>query len=209
MTNAHPGPFVLRTDRGGAGQRYELGPVVSLGRAPDSTIISTDPSASRRHAEIRANGERYVLYDLSRFGTSLNRRRISGPTVLRDGDRIHMPGLELIFRESDGTLVPLHGKAPRDRGLIVDEPRGTILVEGREVSLTPKEMQVFLVLDSRRGHIVSKSEIATAAWPEYDGGAGDDSVEQHVRQIREKIERDPAKPNWLLTRRGRGYELKL
>ncbi len=72
--------------------RYELGSaVVTLGRAPENTIVLNDSSASDRHAEVRPEGRGYVLVDLgSAHGTLLNGQplRPQMPQGLQAGDVI-------------------------------------------------------------------------------------------------------------------------
>jgi len=71
------------------GGRIELtDQVVVVGRSSDCQIVVDDPSASRRHAEILAEGGSYVLADLgSTNGTHVNGVRV-GRHVLVDGDQI-------------------------------------------------------------------------------------------------------------------------
>lgn len=71
------------------GQRVPLSnQVVSIGRAPDSTIVLGDQNASRRHAEIRPIEGRFALVDLgSTNGTWVNGRRIA-EQILDDGDEL-------------------------------------------------------------------------------------------------------------------------
>lgn len=71
------------------GQRVPLGAeAISIGRAPESTIVLGDQNASRRHAEIRPIEGRFAIVDLaSTNGTVVNGRRVS-EQVLNDGDTI-------------------------------------------------------------------------------------------------------------------------
>ncbi|MCC6225503.1 MAG: FHA domain-containing protein [Microthrixaceae bacterium] len=71
------------------GDRVPLGEyVVTVGRAPDATIMLGDPNVSRRHAEIRPQGDGFVVVDLaSTNGTRVNGARIS-EHPLRDRDEV-------------------------------------------------------------------------------------------------------------------------
>ncbi len=87
-------------------QREGANPVLvtgncSLGRVIGNDIVLVDDRVSRRHATIHAQGElEFWLIDLgSRNGTYLNGRRISQPTRLRDGDRLHIGPFALTFRQ--------------------------------------------------------------------------------------------------------------
>ncbi len=71
------------------GDRVPLGDyVVSVGRHPECTIVLGDPNVSRHHAEIRPQGDRFVLVDLaSTNGTRVNGTRITEQELV-DGDEL-------------------------------------------------------------------------------------------------------------------------
>lgn len=64
------------------GRRFVLsGQPISIGRAPDSTIVIRDDFASNRHARVRPEGGQWVVEDLgSTNGTYLGRARVTAPT---------------------------------------------------------------------------------------------------------------------------------
>jgi len=83
------------------GVRVVLGPEpVTIGRLPESTVVLSDPNASRRHAEIRRSGNDVVVVDLN----STNGTRVNGATVrertLADGDEIVIGTTVLRFETS-------------------------------------------------------------------------------------------------------------
>lgn len=90
------GSIVLPDER-----RIPLGEeAATIGRAPDSTVVIADPKASRRHAEIRAAGNGFVVNDLgSMNGTLINGSPIR-EHVLQDGDEIRIGSTTLRFEES-------------------------------------------------------------------------------------------------------------
>jgi putative peptide zinc metalloprotease protein len=78
---------------------------VTLGRAPGSTVVLSDPSVSRVHARISAgNGEGVLLEDAgSSHGTYIDGVRVTGPVPLRDGAKIRLGDSELaVERRRDG-----------------------------------------------------------------------------------------------------------
>ncbi|HEX5619154.1 MAG TPA: FHA domain-containing protein [Solirubrobacteraceae bacterium] len=78
---------------------------VTLGRAPGSTVVLSDPSVSRVHARISAgNGEGVVLEDVgSSHGTYVDGVRVTGPVPLHDGAKIRLGDSELaVERRRDG-----------------------------------------------------------------------------------------------------------
>lgn len=70
-----------------AGRTFLLGEApLTFGRTPENTVVIASPLASRRHAEVRRDGDGYLLADLgSSNGTLLNGQRVQGQR-LRPGD---------------------------------------------------------------------------------------------------------------------------
>jgi len=188
-----------------AGRRFPLvGPVTTLGRSPGCDIYIADRRASRRHAELRWDGECCVLCDLgSANGTFLNGRRVVTPQPLRDGDEVVVASAVFTFRDPEATVrvaeFPL---------LVVNQASGEIWVDRRPVVLSPKEQALFDLLYANRGRICSKQQIAEAVWPEYQAEVYDYQIESLVKRLREKLEPDPRSPVLILTVRGRGYKLR-
>ncbi len=73
---------------------------VTIGRLPESTVVVTDPNASRRHAEVRRTGDVIVVVDLG----STNGTRVNGTPVkeqvLADGDEVTVGTTSLRFEAS-------------------------------------------------------------------------------------------------------------
>lgn len=83
------------------GARIVIGPEpVTIGRLPESTVVVSDPNASRRHAEIRWMGNDVVVVDLN----STNGTRVNGAAIrertLADGDEILVGTTLLRFEAS-------------------------------------------------------------------------------------------------------------
>ena len=91
-----PGSLLLPT-----GERVVLGEfVVTVGRMPESTLVLADPNVSRNHAEVRPQGDGYVVVDLgSTNGTRVNGVRVS-EQVLRDGDEVMFGNTRVVFTAS-------------------------------------------------------------------------------------------------------------
>lgn len=81
------------------GSEFPLtGAVAKLGRHPDSTIVLSDPNASRHHAEIQPDGDGYILVDLgSTNGSQINGRKVTRHRLV-DLDEISVGSISLIFR---------------------------------------------------------------------------------------------------------------
>ena len=87
---------------GGEQQTYYLTrPVTVLGRAQEADLRINDPGVSRRHAEIRLNGDDLVLSDLgSTNGIRVNDAPVARQTLI-SGDRIELGSTTLVFRRDE------------------------------------------------------------------------------------------------------------
>ena len=79
----------------------------TIGRTEENAIFLNDASVSRRHAKIDVEGVVYCLEDLgSSNGTCVNGKRISGPTILREGDRVSFGNLDFVFIPTNESVDP-------------------------------------------------------------------------------------------------------
>lgn len=89
----------------------------------------------------------------------------------------------------------------------IDQPRHEVTVDGAPIHLTPIEFKILVELASRPGRVLTHRALERAVW-------GATAVEQshtlrvHVAALRRKLERDPARPQWLVTEAGVGYRLR-
>jgi pSer/pThr/pTyr-binding forkhead associated (FHA) protein len=193
-----------------AGRRFALSDgVATLGRSQSCDIYIPDRRTSRRHAEMRWDGECTTLRDLgSTNGTFLNGRRIDGPETLRDGDEIGIGSAVFTFHDPEATI-----RETEFPMLVVDEGGeqdglgGTIWVNRNPISLSPKEQALFDLLYRNAGRVCSRQQIAESVWPEYQAEVHGYQIESLVKRLREKLEPDPRNPVLILTARGRGYRL--
>jgi DNA-binding response OmpR family regulator len=91
----------------------------------------------------------------------------------------------------------------------VNEPAGELVVEGKVVPCPAQVFQLLLFFCKHPNRVFSKQELYERVWGSYglhDENA-DNTVMVHVYRIRERIERNPAEPEYLLTVRGMGYKL--
>ncbi|MEO0514654.1 MAG: FHA domain-containing protein [Planctomycetota bacterium] len=91
-----------------AGQRVRVNQSpATFGRGMDNPIVVDMPTVSRVHGELRFEDDRWVVANLSKNGTQLNRRAIGRkPRGLQDGDQIvvgNQPVMTVALREGDGT----------------------------------------------------------------------------------------------------------
>jgi two-component system response regulator RegX3 len=81
-----------------------------------------------------------------------------------------------------------------------------LTVEGRPVHLTPSEFKLVALLASEPGRVFTRREIVGHLW-ESAFVADERACDTHIWSVRRKIERDPARPERLVTVRGVGYKL--
>jgi len=89
-------------------------PVTNLGQSPECQIPLADPSLSAFHAQLVRHDAGLYLRDLgSSSGTWVNGQCLFGPHALRDGDRIRIGQVELLFRSNALPRVSLSGTAQK------------------------------------------------------------------------------------------------
>jgi DNA-binding response OmpR family regulator len=92
-------------------------------------------------------------------------------------------------------------------GLLFDATRHRVEVDGRLVKLTPTEFRLLTLLASEPERVFSREEVMRHLWETVFVGDRR-NVDVHVRNLRRKIEREPAQPERLVTVRGVGYQLR-
>ena len=86
----------------------------------------------------------------------------------------------------------------------VDEEGRRAYKDGQEVILTMKEFDLILFLMKHPGKVYSRDSLLNLVWG-YDYLGDSRTVDVHIRRLREKLERDPAMPEMILTKWGVGY----
>ena len=90
-------------------------------------------------------------------------------------------------------ILPKHLKAERGDG--GDHP---------PLDLTDREVKILQLLVSRPGEVVTRDELLNQCWGmEYFPESR--TLDQHVLNLRKKLEEDPSNPRWIVTVRGTGY----
>lgn len=115
---------------------------------------------------------------------------------------------ELLFRiyavlrrcYKDGTPVR------KLEGCIIDFERAQVTKNGTIIPLTAKEYTLLETLARNEGKIVTTDALCEALWGDNPFGY-ENSLNAHIRRIREKIETNPSKPVSLITVKGLGYKL--
>ena len=90
--------------------------------------------------------------------------------------------------------------------LRVDSLHNEVIAHGKTTRLTPTEGKLLHFLATNANDVCTSGQIVTHVWG-Y-GGDGDVSlIKAHIRHLRQKIERDPGKPSYILTVPGVGYTM--
>lgn len=88
--------------------------------------------------------------------------------------------------------------------LTIDPEARTARRDGEPLELTARELDLLLYFARSRGRVLSREQILRGVWGEdYEGT--DRTVDNFVARLRNKVERDPEKPEWIETVRGVGY----
>lgn len=91
--------------------------------------------------------------------------------------------------------------------LCVRPSTGEVNRAGTELKLSPKELELLLLFMKHPDRLFSRNQLLTRIWGEdYEGTAR--TVDNHIYQLRAKIEPDPAHPKHLQTVHGLGYRFK-
>jgi DNA-binding response OmpR family regulator len=86
----------------------------------------------------------------------------------------------------------------------LDLDRGIAQVRGKEIQLTPIELELMYYLMMHAGRMLDREALLRDVWG-YDYFGKTNLVDVAIRRLREKIEVDPSEPTYLLTVRGQGY----
>ena len=106
-----------------------------------------------------------------------------------------------------GAAAEKRGNIYETGGLMIDDDRKEVTVDGESVKLTPIEYRILLLLVKNQGRVFSTNQIYESIWEE-EAIAADNTVAVHIRHIREKIEINPKEPRYLKVVWGLGYKVE-
>jgi DNA-binding response OmpR family regulator len=92
-------------------------------------------------------------------------------------------------------------------GMMIDDARRRIEVDGAEIGLTPLEFEILLALARDPGVVMSREALMDRVWG-YRDYAGGRVVDSHVARIRRKLGEDGNDPRFIRTVHGVGYAFK-
>lgn len=91
--------------------------------------------------------------------------------------------------------------------LIINDETKQVIVEGKEIKLTPTEYNILKFLTKNKGKVYSINQIYESVWEDEAYGA-ENIIAVHIRHIREKIEINPKEPKYLKVIWGIGYKIE-
>lgn len=95
------------------------------------------------------------------------------------------------------------GAVDEGAGLLVDRRARRVVLQGREIELTPKEFDLLALLASHAGRAVPRDEIIDQVWDEHWWGSTK-TLDVHIAALRKKL----GEPGWITTLRGVGYRME-
>ena len=203
-----------------------------LEHAGFAVLLAGDGNSAVQAASVRQPD--LVVLDLGLPGIDglevMRRIRVAGPTPIvlltaRDTELDKLLGLELgaddyvtkpfsprelvarvraVLRRAERASNPTDRVAAGD--LVLDLPRLRTTVAGRSIELTPTEFSILSTMARDPGRVFTRSQLLDAvhgvAIESYER-----AIDAHVKNIRRKLEPDPARPRYLLTVYGVGYRV--
>jgi len=90
--------------------------------------------------------------------------------------------------------------------LTLDLEKHKVTLEGRPVLLTLHEFKLLQTLMAAPGKVFARGELLGHLYPRSEATVIDRVVDVHIGKLRQKIEKDPSNPRYILTVRGIGYQ---
>ena len=108
-------------------------------------------------------------------------------------------------RMGPGETVASSEETLRVGGIVLDDRRHEVTVDGEQVQLTPIEFRLLQALMRHAGQVLSRERITERVWG-YEGFSSN-LLEIHIGNLRRKLGDDPRHPKRLITVRGYGYKI--
>jgi DNA-binding response OmpR family regulator len=90
---------------------------------------------------------------------------------------------------------------------VVNGENRNVYIDGNLVELTGKEFELIELMWKNPGRVFTREKLLEMVWG-FDFFGEERTVDVHIRRLREKIEKDPASPSYILTKWGLGYYFK-
>lgn len=158
---------------------------------------------------VRHEGNSIPILMLSAKGTETD--RVVGLEVGADdyltkpfGMRELIARCRALLRRHRHSQLQTSDSALRFHDIVLYPPECRVTVRGEEINLSPKEFRILELFMSHPRRVWSREQLIERIWgPDFMGDSK--TVDVHIRWLREKLELDPSRPEYLLTVRGFGY----
>lgn len=90
-------------------------------------------------------------------------------------------------------------------GIQIDLAGSRVFLRGEKLELTQVEYRLLCLLVRARGRVVTREIIFEELWDRTGNFVDDNTLSVYIRRLREKVEKDPSRPERLITARGFGY----
>ena len=115
--------------------------------------------------------------------------------------------IRALFRRIEATEPPRLQEVAVDDWLTINFDQRKVLAGGKEMRLRPTEYRLLYQLVSNPGQLLGHDTLLERVWgPEYRGEH--QYVRTYVTYLRQKLERDPRNPEYIVSERGLGYRFK-
>ena len=206
-----PGDVVGLVGANGAGKSTLLRTLAGLIPAEQGTVRLSPPNATVGHLPQepdRRPGETVRAFLERRTGVGAAQVALDvAAEALGAGEK----GAEDVYAEALERWLALGGADLGERpifrtgDLSVDLVRRIVKVGEREIKLSPKEYDLLRVLVQHAGKVLTHRFLLKELWDELTDAQ---YLRVYVRQLRQKIEADPERPQFVLTETGIGYRLR-
>ena len=116
--------------------------------------------------------------------------------------------VKAVLRRTHKPRSDTQDQKPLDYGDIKINPQTRLAtVRGKEVTLTATEFDLLWYLAEHPRHVFSRDQLMDEVWG-FSDYLDPSTVTVHMRRLREKLEIDPSKPEWLITVWGVGYKFE-
>jgi DNA-binding response OmpR family regulator len=112
--------------------------------------------------------------------------------------------VKAVLRRTESASGSMHGLIEVDERLKIDFDRREIWLDGKLVKLRPTEYRLLYHLVQNAGWVVSHDQLLQKVWG-YEYRDEPHYVRLYINYLRQKLEKEPANPIYILTERGVGY----
>jgi len=110
------------------------------------------------------------------------------------------------LRRAEYRQVPIQDFSIKIGELMIDTDGCRVRKNDKEIGLTAREFEILRYLAENLGRVISRERLYETVWGEDSFGC-DNTIMVHIRHLREKLEENPATPQYIITMKGLGYKL--